>query len=52
MASGNRSSGNGWPWGMLSGKGGGSAQLAQGGGLSSDRLRHALESVPTTLHER
>ncbi|WP_153812191.1 alanine--tRNA ligase [Streptomyces sp. SUK 48] len=34
---------------LLNGKGGGSAQLAQGGGLSADRLGHVLASVPTTL---
>ncbi|MFF5553391.1 alanine--tRNA ligase [Streptomyces olivaceoviridis] len=37
---------------LLNGKGGESAQLAQGGGLSEDQLRRVLESVPTTLHER
>ncbi|MGV9813985.1 alanine--tRNA ligase [Streptomyces cellulosae] len=36
---------------LLHGKGGGSAQLAQGGGLSADRLCHVLESVSTTLHQ-
>ncbi|MEV7505897.1 alanine--tRNA ligase [Streptomyces sp. NPDC093018] len=34
---------------LMNGKGGGSAQLAQGGGMSADRLQGALEAVPTTL---
>ncbi|MFF9677447.1 alanine--tRNA ligase [Streptomyces eurythermus] len=37
---------------LLNGKGGGSAQLAQGGGLPADRLRHVLETVPATLAAR
>ncbi|MEU7052246.1 alanine--tRNA ligase [Streptomyces eurythermus] len=37
---------------LLNGKGGGSAQLAQGGGLPADRLRHVLETVPATLAVR
>ncbi|MYW21592.1 alanine--tRNA ligase, partial [Streptomyces sp. SID2955] len=37
---------------LLNGRGGGTAELAQGGGLSADRLRDVLRSVPGALADR